>query len=251
MSKASLIVLALLLVAIAAPAQDAAKDVEQTVDAAVGHLKNAQNLEDGWAQEQDALRARFRTARSDVAFLTTQRDFQQARVDALNERITEYDRRLTEAARLKESIRDTLGTIMGRLETWVGDDLPFLPDERSSRMTSLQDELARPDVTSAEKLRRVLESLLVEAGYGSSVEVTEERIEVAGEELYVDLLRIGRLSLFWMTPDAERIGEYDRGEAAWLELDGSYKRSITAAMEMATRMRPVELLALPLGRISR
>ena len=111
--------------------------------------------------------------------------------------------------------------------------------------------MARPDVTSAEKLRRLLESLLVEAGYGSSVEVTEERIEVDGEELYVDLLRIGRLSLFWMTPDGERVGEYERGAAAWKELDSRHKRSVTAAMEMATRMRPVELLALPLGRISR
>ncbi len=251
MSRAVLIVSILLAGVSAALAQDAAKDVEQTVDTAVGHFQEAQSLEDGWAKEQDGLRARYRTARADVAFLSTQRDFQQARVDALNERIAEYERRLTEAARLKESIRDTLGTIMNRLETWVEEDLPFLPDERSSRMTSLQDELARPDVTSAEKLRRLLESLLVEAGYGSSVEVTEERIEVAGDELYVDLLRIGRLSLFWMTPDGERVGEYDRGEATWRELDGSHKRSITAAMEMATRMRPVELLALPLGRISR
>jgi hypothetical protein len=35
----------------------------------------------------------------------------------------------------------------------------------------------------------------------------------------------------------------------WTELPGRAKRRIQLAMEMATRMRPVELIDLPLGRI--
>ena len=122
---------------------------------------------------------------------------------------------------------------------------------RARRVASLKDDMARPDATSAEKLRRLLESLQVEAGYGASVEVTEAQIDVAGEELYVDVLRLGRLALFWKTPDGERVGEFDQASASWVELDGKYRRNIINAMEMATRMRPIELIALPLGRISR
>ena len=124
------------------------------------------------------------------------------------------------------------------------------PEERAARLASLRLELARPDVSGAEKLRRLLEALQIEAGYGSTAEVYQERIVVAGDSLHVDLLRVGRLSLFWRTPDGRRVGEYDRVAAEWTELPGKYKRSIARAMEMTTRRRAFDLIALPIGRIS-
>jgi hypothetical protein len=57
------------------------------------------------------------------------------------------------------------------------------------------------------------------------------------------------VSVFWRTPDGKRCGEFDRGTNQWVEFPGKYNRNIEAAMDMATRMRPVELLSLPLGRI--
>lgn len=251
MSRAAVTALVLTLAAVPLLAQDSAKEVAGTVDATVGTHQQTQAAKTEWAGEEDALKARFRSARANVEYLSAQRGIQQARVDALNERIAEFERRLTEATRLKDSIQDTLDMVMLELEDWVAQDLPFLAEERARRVDSLKDDMARPDATSAEKLRRLLEGLQVEAGYGASVEVSEARIEVAGEELYVDVLRLGRLSLYWKTPDGERIGEFDRASGSWVELDGKYRRPVTTAMEMATRMRPIELIALPLGRISR
>ncbi|HPF35648.1 DUF3450 domain-containing protein [bacterium] len=251
MSRAVVTALVLMLAAVPLLAQDSARDVEKTVDETVGTYQQTQAAKTEWAREEDALTARYRAARANVEYLSAQRGIQQARVDALNERIGEFERRLTEATRLKDSIQDTLDMVMIQFEDWVEQDLPFLPEERARRVASLKDDMARPDATSAEKLRRLLESLQVEAGYGASVEVTEAQIDVAGEELYVDVLRLGRLALFWKTPDGERVGEFDQASASWVELDGKYRRNIINAMEMATRMRPIELIALPLGRISR
>jgi hypothetical protein len=137
------------------------------------------------------------------------------------------------------------------LEDWVGRDLPFLLDERNHRLDLLRSELVRPDVTGAEKLRRILEALQIEAGYGNTVEVDQQKIVVSGEEIFVDMLRLGRVSVFWRTPDGKRVGEWDRGTAHWVELPGKYRRSIGYAMEMASRTRPIELISLPLGRIAR
>jgi hypothetical protein len=58
------------------------------------------------------------------------------------------------------------------------------------------------------------------------------------------------LSVFWQTPDGERVGEYDRVTNRWVEISGKYVRSISAAVEMAEKRRPIELLRLPVGRIS-
>ena len=45
------------------------------------------------------------------------------------------------------------------------------------------------------------------------------------------------------------VGTWDEAAGGWTELPGASKRRIELAMEMASRMRPVELIDLPLGRI--
>ena len=159
------------------------------------------------------------------------------------------ERRLEEADRLSLTIQDTLNAVLIRLEDWVDRDLPFLKEEREGRIDYLKKELVKPDVSDADKLRSLLEALQIEMNYGSTVEVTQQKIELEGEELFVDLLRVGRVSVFWRTPDGKRCGEFDVGTRKWVELPGKHNRSIGIAMDMATRMRPVELLSLPLGRI--
>jgi len=111
--------------------------------------------------------------------------------------------------------------------------------------------LGDPDAPAAEKLRRVLEAHQVEAGYGGTVETISQRITVDGAELHADVLRLGRLALFWRTPDGTRAGHFDQGQGAWVESDRSARHAIGRAMEMAARMRPVAVIGLPLGRIER
>jgi len=79
--------------------------------------------------------------------------------------------------------------------------------------------------------------------------VSQEEIMLDGRPLFVDILRIGRISVFWRTPDGEKAGEYDRASGSWILLPDKYRESITKTIEMATRMRPVEIIDLPLGRI--
>jgi len=62
-------------------------------------------------------------------------------------------------------------------------------------------------------------------------------------------VRIGRVSVYWLTPDGERVGEYDRAQGKWVELDHKYLDTITVTREMALRLRSVEVVSLPLGRI--
>jgi len=233
-----------------AAAQAQTPDVRGTVDGTLGIQQQTQARKDEWAQQAGTLQSRYRTAKADVAYLEARRDHQAGQVQALEARIAEFERRLGESARLRGGIGDTLSVILGRLERHVARDLPFLPEERARRLASLKAELARPDVTAAEKLRRLLETLHVEAGYGGTVELAEQVIELEGAPLSVDVLKIGRLSLFWRTPDGKRVGEYDRSTAGWRELPRKHARNIGLAMDMASRTRPTELIALPLGRIT-
>jgi hypothetical protein len=224
---------------------EARQDTEQAIDT----RQQTQQRQDEWAEEEADLVRRFRSSTASVQWLQERKAEETARAQALDARVAELQRRLEEADRLEGSMQDTLMVIFHRLEESVAASLPFLPEERNLRLAAVGGELVRPDMTSAEKLRRLLEAVQVEAGYASTVEVYQDLIEVAGEELHADVLRIGRVALFWRTPDGDRVGSFDQAAGRWTELPGSAKRRIGLAMEMASRMRPVELIDLPLGRV--
>lgn len=224
------------------PLKDAAAD-------AVAARAQTQQQQDAWAAERADLVARWRAATADVQWLGQRRAAAALRVEAASDRVAELERRLAEADRLEASMTDTLLVLLGRLETSVERSLPFLPEERAARLESLRGVLARPDTAPAEKLRRVLEAILVEAGYGGSVEVVGQEITIGGETIHADVLRLGRVALMWRTPDGARAGVYDPGRAAWTETGSGERRRIGLAMEMAQRLRAVEVVDLPLGRI--
>jgi hypothetical protein len=225
-------------------------ELVKVVDNTIAIQQETQEKRDEWAEEKSELEARYRTARANIEYLARRRETVQKKYDALAERNEELERRLAESDRLQNSLQDTLNVVLARLESWLERDLPFLMEEREARVEMLKKEIAKPDIMGAEKLRRILEALQVEANYGGSVEVYQQKIDVGGDTLFVDLLHIGRVSVFWRTPDGEQSGSYDPASEEWFELPDKYNRPVSEAMEMASRIRPVELIRLPLGRIS-
>jgi hypothetical protein len=239
----------LLAFAAATPLAQDAKQLGETVDKTLEIHRDIQKKQDDWSREESELAIRYRAAKANVEYLQKRKALEEKDVQALDQSIAELERRMVESVRLNDSLEDTLQSVVARLEEFVSGDLPFLMEERKARIEGVKEVIAKPGVTGAEKLRRVLEALQVEANYGSAVEVYQEKIMVGGEEVYADMVRVGRLSVFWRTPDGKRVGEYDRAQHQWVELDEQYVRVINETREMALRLRSTEIVLLPLGRI--
>jgi hypothetical protein len=251
MAKTLPFLLVVLFVTVPVLGENPAEQVKGTVTEAVDIRKETQKQEDRWAVEKAELKAQYRASRAHIESLEKQTDLWTRKVEVLQERVDELERRIEESERLDANLHEILEKVMNRLKGWVQQDLPFLPQERADRLAFLEEALAQTDISGAEKLRHLLEALLVECEYGDTVEVYEQSIEVDGESVFAQVFRLGRLSIFWLTPDGARVGEYDRVTNRWVELPGKYVRSISAAVEMAEKRRPIELLRLPVGRISR
>ena len=243
-------VVSALLVALVALAQNPADEVAETAREAYQQRRDSQQDLDDWAGDRGALQTRLAAARAQVAYLEERVALERDRAEQLEARGDELARRLAESQRLESSLEDTLLVILRNLEQAVATDLPFLPAERSTRLATVRRELSDPAADAAEKLRRVLEAVLIEARYGGALEVYQDRIAVAGEELTCDLLYVGRLGLFWLTPDLARGGAWDPAAGAFVELDGAALQAVRRAADMATRRRPAGVLALPLGRVA-
>jgi len=233
-----------------APGETPDRQVRQTVQGTVDIRQETQKKEDLWAQEKDKLQARYRSARAQVEELEKRKEMLARKDAALREQVAELERRIAEAERLEAGLQSVMEETLAGLDAFVGEDLPFLAEERALRIASLEETLAQPDATPADKLRRLLEALQVETEYGDTVETYEQKIDVDGEPVYADIFRLGRLSVFWMTPDGRRVGEYDRVSGRWVELPERYRKGIRMAVEMAAKQRPVELIRLPVGRIA-
>ena len=244
-----LTVLTILFLAAADTIAQSQSDVTKTVEETIDTEKATQEGHDQWAKEKASLVLRLRTARANVDYLTKKKELEMSKAEALSKSIAELERRLDESARLRASLQDTLSALLERLETWTESDLPFIMDERRARLAGLRDEIVNPNTIGAEKLRLILQALQIETNYGNTVEVTQAEINLGGEELFVDILRLGRVSIFWRTTDGTRVGEFDRARGYWVELPEKYGRPIAETMEMAARIRPVEVVSLPLGRI--
>lgn len=230
---------------------DTGATLADKVSETVSMENKTQNGLDDWSEERQALDVRYRTAKANIAYLEERLARKKEKAEALDGKVRELERRLTESVRMETVIQDTLDVVLGQLTEVVEEDLPFLAEERQGRLTNLRTIMASPDLAAAEKLRSLLEALLVEAQYGETVEVTPATLDVESGNIHADVLRIGRLAMFWRSPDGSRVGTWDPVSHTWRDLPGKYNRVISRAMEMATRMRPTELVSLPLGRISR
>jgi hypothetical protein len=94
-----------------------------------------------------------------------------------------------------------------------------------------------------------MEALIVEAEYGSSIDVYSDMIKVEEKDIQVKILRLGRLSLFFQSLDFKYVGYFNRAELKWMILPKKYNSSLNAAFEIGLKYRPIQLLCLPLGKV--
>jgi hypothetical protein len=68
--------------------------------------------------------------------------------------------------------------------------------------------------------------------------------------MLANIFRLGSISLFYQSLDQSECGFYNVADAKWQGLPATYNRDIAAAIDIGAKRQPVELLSLPLGRIS-
>lgn len=162
-----------------------------------------------------------------------------------NVEMADYERRFQDIETTKRQILPLILRMLDVLEEFVALDMPFLPQERDMRIEQLHELMARPDVPTSEKYRRVTEAYQIELEYGHTIEGYEGEIEVDGETRTVAFLRYGRLGLYYQTLDGLEIGYWDKSQDKWVKLDNEYRQSLDRAMRIARKQLPPDLTRLP------
>jgi hypothetical protein len=226
------------------------RQVTQPVAEAVKIRQTTQKQEEQWRDDQEKLVALYEKLQSEQARLSASREELQGNIRSANERIREKEKQLADIDQIRTRIEPFLQESVEALHRQLAEDLPFLPEERRQRLERLDALLADPDVAISEKYRKVMEAWLVEAEYGHTIEVYQQTITLDQSEMLVNILRLGRISLFFQSLDQSRCGFFDVAAGVWKPLPAADNRTIGIAIDIGTKRKPVELLSLPLGRIS-
>ena len=132
------------------------------------------------------------------------------------------------------------------LDKFVSMDLPFLPQERQERIANLKRAMADASMPLAEKFQRLAEAYRVEADYGRKLGAGEEDIVVGGQHKNVEVLRVGRVALLYISPDGDDSGYWNAQQKRWVSLGGAHARDIREGLKIARGDVAATPLPLPL-----
>jgi len=146
---------------------------------------------------------------------------------------------------IERQIGPLIERMIDNLEAFIALDVPFLPTERQERVEFLRDMMERADVAVSEKFSQVLQAYQVENSYGSTIEAYTDTIPLDGKTRQVDMLKFGRVSLVFQTPDGEMTGAWDNKKRAWTILGDEYRSDVRNALRMARKTATPDLVRLP------
>lgn len=155
------------------------------------------------------------------------------------------ERALEGAATTREGLPPLLRGMVERLDHWIEADLPFLRDERRARVASLERVLSDPALAPAERLDRVLAAWRGELAYGRELDAWRGLLDGERE---VDFLRLGRIGLYYLTPDAREGGVWKAEAQAWQPLDKASRQALEKGLRIAREQRAPALLTLPVSQ---
>jgi predicted transcriptional regulator len=223
--------------------------IQEKVIKTIEIRQETQKKEADWAGKKEELTARYRSLSYSNKHFEKVKEKTVQMLNSQKDLVDETKRKIEESVRIQEGLQSYLESVIVQLEEFIKRDLPFLTKERSDRLVLIKGILANHDRPAAEKYRRVMEVLQIETGYGHTVEVYQDTVDLDGQPVLVDILRLGRLSLFCQTSNGEVVGHYDRVSKKWISLSSEYRRDINKAVEMARHERTIDLVRLPIGRI--
>ena len=210
----------------------------------------AQGKAEDWALGKQDLVDEIRDVQTTIAWYEYNIKKYNIYIDRLNRNIDVLRVKKLEARKVREGLEPYLEDVaVDGLEAFIASDLPFDSEGRKMRIELLRNVMNDPHNSLAEKLRKVVEALAIEARFGLEATAEDETLVLNGVETDVTILRLGRLAMFYQSLDGESVGRWNNQAKTWEPIDDSFARGIRRALSMARGERGLELIQVPIGAV--
>jgi len=246
-SLAPAVLAALAAITAAQAAPDPLKSAIDTEVAANARAARVQQNIDSLADETQRMLDEYRLTLRRTESLKLYNQHVEGMLVSQQDEMASLRQQLQEVEITQREIVPLMLRMIDSLEQFVTLDVPFLLEERQSRIANLKAMLDRADVTAAEKFRRVLEAYQVEGEYGRTIGTYTGRVETGGQARTVEFLRIGRIGLMYLSLDGREGGIWNNSERAWQPLTGEYRAAVAKGLRIASKQAAPDLLELPVA----
>jgi len=234
------------------PIMSSADTLEQAISTQVETdiaAQKSQQQVDTLSDETQQMLAEYRDVLRQTDSLHAYNDQLDKLVVSQKKELDSIDLQLRNIESTQREIVPLMLNMIDVMAQFVALDIPFLPEERNARVVQLQTLMERADVTISEKYRRILEAYQVETEYGRTIEAYQGEMTMTDNTRTVDFVRIGRVSLYYLTLDRQQVGMWDKQSQQWIQLDNSYRQSVDQALKVASKQLPPDLLVLPVNTV--
>ena len=197
--------------------------------------------------ESQALLEEYRRTQNSAEYQAAYTQELQLLKAAQETRITVLEQQIEEVSITGQRIVPLMRSMADALEKFVLLDLPFHQEQRITAVLQLQRRLRQPGLPLAAKFRLLLESWQLEQDYGVTIETWRGSLELADVPLSVEFLRIGRIALYYQSPDGQGSGYWDSLQQEWVPLAERYNQPISEALRVAKKQVAPHLLILPMA----
>jgi Protein of unknown function (DUF3450) len=229
----------------------AAQSVDELYQAGEERIQQAQAQQEQIDAIQEVTEDRFeeyQTLLREIEDLTVYNNLLRAQVNAQRRELSQLYASINEVGLIERQILPLMTRMIDGLERFIQLDVPFLLDDRLERVATARETLTRSDVSAAAQFRFVMEAWLIEMeDYGTTGELyTDEIVTPDGVTREVELLRVGRVALIYLTPDGNQAGAWDKENREWVRLDDSWLDDIRAGFD-AYRTETPALFIVPVA----
>jgi len=206
----------------------------------------AQKTIDQLTDETEDMAAKYREALSVAASMNKYGDQLSVQIDSQNKQLEDMKRQLSEIEVTQRDILPLMERMIDTLGRFVELDVPFLLDERRTRVATLKQLLGRADVSTSEKYRRILEAYQIEMEYGRTLDAYTGKLESNGSARTVQFVRLGRVSLMYQSLSGDETGYWDAAQKQWV-VDPAYARDVKHTLSVAKKEGAPDLVMVPVA----
>ena len=175
--------------------------------------------------------------------MTAQTNGQQATLDDIALSMDQVDV-------INRQIFPLMERMIDGIQQSIALDIPFLLEERTNRVETLNETMERSDVSVAEKFRKVMEAYQIENDYGSSSEWYKQSLTIDDATRDYNMLRIGRVGLYFQSDDSQITGHWNPETKQYEVLGSEHRSEIRKGLRMARQLIAPELILIPVPAAS-
>jgi hypothetical protein len=195
--------------------------------------------------ETNSLEADYKQVMKQLDGLAVYNDYIERQIASQEDELATLRESLDQVGVVERQIMPLMIRMLDGLDQFIQLDQPFLLEERTNRVNRLRALMERADVTLAEKFRSLTEAFQIENDFGRTIEIYKDALVIDNATLEVNVLRLGRIGLYYQTNDAAATGHWDATTDQWEALDGGSSRNqVRRGIRIARKLVAPDLLLL-------